>query len=223
MSRELILNDLVSQLDDLSNVSKATMRLLLFIDQEKYMPYIGVIPGDDIPVISDGYDTRYNMSVTLIVKTREDELPLETLISDIKTLMQSIDLGADVLSSKVVGIQEVDVQDEKSTRFSATGILLEIIYKENFGTDYPAIETRTLTEPDGVAHYKLYETLVSGSVSIQALGTNVYDTHFRAAMEIPAGSGSISIGSIVNAMDEDDDATSGDERIENHMMGFELR
>jgi len=222
-TRSDILDNLVSQLGGLTNISKATMRLLLFANQEKHMPYIGVIPSEEIAITTNGYDTRYKMDVVLSVTTREDDIDIETLISDIKALIHDIDLGSDVNSCKLIGVQEVDIKDSEVTRYSKVGILLELLYTENHGTAYPSIESRTLTEPTGYAHYKLYETLVSGSTTIQSAGTNVYDNHSVAAMIIPAGSGSLSIGSLENVMNEDDDAVYDNELIENHMISFEIR
>ena len=222
-TRSDVLDDLVSQLDGLDDVDKATMRLLLPIDQENSLPYIGVIPSEEVVITTNGYDTRYKMDVVLSVKTKEDSIHIESLIDDIKTLIYSIDLGDDVNSCKLIGVQEVEIKDKKPIRYSAVGILLELLYTENHGTTYPAIESRTLTEPTGYAHYKLYETLTSGSTSIQSLGTNIYDNHSVAAMTIPAGSGSISIGSVENIMNEDDGAVYEDELIENHHISFEIR
>ena len=224
MSRLTILNDLTSQLKGLSPViTEATMRVNMFIDQEELMPYVGVIPGDEIVLILDGYDTRYKLDITLMVKTKEDDKPLEPIIANIKDLIRTIDLGSEVLNIDLIGTQAIDLNDEKATKFSTVGMLLELIYTINHGTPYPAIESRTLTEPMGVGHYKIFETLDSGSATIQPLGTNIYDSHTRAALAIPAGSGSISIGAVSNEMDQEDEAVYDDELIDNHMMEFSLR
>ena len=239
MSRRSILHDLIYKLQhDIHSVKKATMRLIPFAQQKKVMTlgaYVGVVPGDEITLVTDGYDTRNKLDIALLVKTREDDEQLEIVIEDIKKFMDRVDLGSDVKNFQLITVNPVEVRDKDKTLYSYTSIMVELIYVENnTGTTYPSIGTRELTDPDAIAHYKLYQRLFSASYansgslnpvegSYYPIVANVYDSHFKADISIPAGSGSLSIESMANSMEEDDGSVASTDFSENHMMSFTIR
>lgn len=227
-TRSEILTRLEYAINDLEYVGKATLRQMRDTDAAKWMPYVFIDPSNEAVLASDEYGEKCKIDVTLVLKSNEDKLSLEKVIWNIKDLIKNLDLDTDLGSSvhvcNLIAVQETDVSDAEKTKYSSAIMVLEIIYTNTIGdSTYPSIESRTLTEPTGYAHYKLYKTLTSGSTDIQPLGTLVCDRHSPTGIFIPAGSGSISIDTINNEMDVEDDAIYGAEYIENHMISFNIR
>jgi len=200
--RSTILDDLVLGLDKVEGVAKATEYMLSLDNAEKWAPIISVVVESEEPVLPGS--NRYRAELGLYVLTDQTRTGIEDLIEDIKEYIRTASI-TNVLELLYIGHEDVPKEDSEEGRYSSVKILLSLLYKDtNTDTLANAHYDSTITGYMAGAHYKIYALMVSGSTTFQPLGTNVYDSHKSANIEIPANSGSISVDIVNSAIVEDD-------------------
>ncbi len=224
-TKEIFLDDLTAQLQALTTITKATRQLLPPDEQEGLTPYIGVKSDREVLLVSNEANDLYHLQVILQLTAKEDEYSIENVIEDVKDLIKTIDLGSAVYRTTYLESGIVDIEDIYSDNYSGAEILLEIYYTQTYDDVAAAtnIEDWDLTQPIGYSLYKVYETLVSGSTSIQPLGTNIYPRHNEAALAIPTSSGSITIDVVECIRNEDESAIYDDELSDEYLTTISIR
>lgn len=154
-------------------------------------PYIAVVV-DNKDAVFEGA-SKYRVNIGLYLLTKKNSNDIVDLISDVEDYIKS----ASITNVSEIRLGEpvhevVGVEDDQA--IAATKMNIVIIYKDD-NNDTPA-NSYPSAAPVGymaIAHNKAYALAASGSTDYQALGTNVYDSHINANIEIPANSGSISV------------------------------
>ncbi len=191
-TRATIIADLVAGLKGLSRVKEASSRPKMPASVGDYLvPYVAVVVEDEDALFEGS--SKFKALIALYILTNESFNAIEDLISDIKDYIKSASItNASELRMGEPVHEVVGVEDAQ--KIAGTKMNVVLVYKED-NNDTPANKYPS-SPPVGymaIAKYKEYALMASGSTTFQALGTNVYDSHINANLEIPAGSGSISV------------------------------
>lgn len=121
-----ILDTLVTQLGNLSAVTKATRVLLTPADARKHSPYAGLIAGTEEVVVEDATHVRYELDVDIILLKKGRDI--ETMLDAVKGLLYTSTLATTIgaLQIRVIGQEEVALVDADS--YSSTRIVVTITY-----------------------------------------------------------------------------------------------
>jgi len=100
-----LLNSIVTSLEALPLVNKASR----FVDDqpviENLAPYVAVVPGDEVTLVIDATDSRFMARIELIVFTKENYNAIEELVAEIKNaILEPIDLGEHCLGFELVSV-----------------------------------------------------------------------------------------------------------------------
>lgn len=132
-TKENILDALVQELEDISEVEKATRFTLSLKNAEENNPYIGVVSREEIPIVEDSTDIRYSLSISLFIITEEQYKSVETLIGKIKDLLEGtgicpISIHANLMMVKVESTDSVMLEDLDDEAYSSVVVNLTLIY-----------------------------------------------------------------------------------------------
>jgi hypothetical protein len=121
-----MLDALVTQLQALSEVTKATRVLLLPSEARKHAPYVGLISGSEEVVVEDSTHVRYELDLDfLLLKSGRD---IESMLDAVKLLLfnsaTATAIGA--LQIRIIGQEEVALVD--ADKFSSTHIVATVTY-----------------------------------------------------------------------------------------------
>ena len=130
--RDSILTALETELQAITNISKATLNILPIDSAERDSPYIGIVAGDEEKIVEDDTNIRFGFDVFLFLITEQQYTGVELLIDDIKTAIYSptgaIALNANVLDKNILNVQPVSLEDFDANKFSSTRIDLRLLY-----------------------------------------------------------------------------------------------
>ena len=121
-----VLDALVTQLGNLSVISKATRILLTPAEARKWSPYAGLISGTEEVIVEDATHVRYELDVDIILlrKGRTIELMLDAVKDLLYTDVLAITIGT--LQIRIIGQEEVALIDQDA--YSSTRIATTITY-----------------------------------------------------------------------------------------------
>lgn len=125
-TKRTILDNLVTQLNSISAITKATRILLTPADARKYSPYAGLISGSEEVVVEDDTHIRYEVDVNIILLKKGRDI--EDMLDSVKNLLYSNTLATTIgaLQIKVIGQEEVALVD--ADHYSSTRIICIITY-----------------------------------------------------------------------------------------------
>jgi len=216
--RETILNSLVSGLDQIDDVQKATEYFLSLDATEDNAPIISMRVEGEEPTFKGS--NRYRTTLGLYVLTDQTRVGIEGLIESIKQYVKTASI-TNMLELLYVGHEDVPKEAAVEGKYSSVKITLSLLYKDT--NEDTAANVHPSTMPTGymaISNYKTYALMVSGSTDIQSLGTNVYDSHKNANIEIPLNSGSISVD-IINS--EVVEAFRGSAAVDDNIINISVR
>ena len=182
-------------------------------------PYVAVVVEREEPLFEGS--NRYKAEIALYLLTNQEYNHIEDLIGDVKDYIEGASI-TDVLELTYLNHEVVAVEDAQDK--AATKINVVLIYKTD-NNDTPANKYPS-TAPVGymaIAKYKTYALTTSGSTTFQSAGTNVYDSHKNANLEIPAGSGSISVDIVDSDVVEDTGGTYSNELVDDNEVMISIR
>ena len=221
-TRRTILETLKSKLLAGTSANAVERKIDFPDDYEGRTPYIGIVRATSAKGVQDATDQRVNFVVELelTVNRMDDGLNhVEDFIEEIYAVIDDpIDLGSDVYRVEITAedtSQIVSYENEESAN-----VFLNIIFRRSKSTVI-SIPPFTPTQIEDTALYKEYALLDSGSITIQPLGTNVYYDHNKAAIDIPVGSGSITVG--INGRSLEDGGWGNDELLDNNFVECSVR
>jgi len=210
--RETILDNIVAGIKTVGKGVNATELMMSRPAEEAKVPIVSIrVEGED--PIEEG-SKRYKAKLGLYVVTYQSRTSIESLVENIKSYIETSAI-ANVLELLYVGHETVYKTNAKEDKFAEVMIKLSLMYKDA-NNDTPANSYPSVA-PVGymaIANYKAYALQASGSTTFQALGTNVYDSHMNANIEIPTNSGSISVD-IVDAPVEESFGGSSTQKDDN--------
>lgn len=121
-----ILDALVTQLESISAVAKATRILLAPAEARKNAPYVGLIAGTEEAIVEDSTHIRYELDVNIILLKRGRDI--EEMLDAVKVLLYTDSLATTIgaLQIRIVGQEEVALID--SDAYSSTRIVAVITY-----------------------------------------------------------------------------------------------
>lgn len=130
-TKSTILDNLVTQLNNLSSVQKATRILLTPSEARKWSPYAGLISSTEEVIVEDSTDIRYEVDVSIILLKRGNDI--EEFIDAIKDLLYDDTLATTIGAKqiKIIGQEEVALID--SDKYSSTRIATVITYVASKG------------------------------------------------------------------------------------------
>lgn len=132
-----ILDALVTELEAITAVQKATRYLMSQSAIEKDSPYIGIVSGDEEKLVEDSIDIRFSLDVVLYIITEQQFEDIEGLIDDIKDAVlgstSPIDLHTDLDVITIRDIGPVILDDLDNERYSSTQINLGLRYHASRG------------------------------------------------------------------------------------------
>lgn len=121
-----VLDTLVTQLGNLSEVTKATRILLAPYEARKWSPYVGLIAGTEEVIVEDSTHVRYELDIDIILLKRGRDV--EEMLDVIKGLLYTDSLAATIgaLQIRIIGQEEVALLD--ADLYSSTRIVVTITY-----------------------------------------------------------------------------------------------
>ena len=121
-----ILDALVTQLGNVSGITKATRILLTPSDARKHSPYAGLIAGTEEAIVEDDTHVRYELDVDLILLKKGRDI--EELLDEVKDLLydDTLALTIGVFLVRIIGQEEVALVDADS--YSSTRIVITVTY-----------------------------------------------------------------------------------------------
>lgn len=189
--RETIIRDLVADLNGIQDIGLATEYVMNLTNADDRSPYVAVSVESETPTVPGS--SRYKASLDLWITTEQDFNGIESLIEDIKDYIKTASI-TNVLELTYVGHEPVAKEQFDDNRFSSTRLNISLLYKDT-NTD-TVVNTTPATARVGymsISHGKVYDLMVASGSAIQSAGTNVYDSHSNANLEIPTGSGSLTV------------------------------
>lgn len=129
-----ILDAIVTQLETVSLVNKASR----FVDDqpviENEAPYVAVLAGDEVAQVKDTENIRYMMRVDLVVFTKENYQSIEELIVAIKDeILSPIALGTNCLATELVSVAGPELWENNQN--SSARFTLAVIYWAPIGAN----------------------------------------------------------------------------------------
>lgn len=199
MTKDQWMDYLAAQIQGDKTIVRTASRLMKSDSgQEIASPYVGLASIRDIIQKHSTTGDKHVCNLGLFIKTKTQDMSVESIIAYISGIVKTIDLGSNVYSVKVLGSRFVAMDDYTESggdKFSTTCLDLEVEYASTAtNTAYPLTSAGQITEPACMAHYKIFALLTSGSNAIQPLGTLIYPSNVAANVMIPANSGSLLIG-----------------------------
>jgi len=124
--KKTFLDALVTYLEALSTVTKATRQLLPPAEARKWAPYIGILDNNEELVLEDATHVRFETNVDLIMLCFGDNM--EEMLDSIKTAVYSGDMATSiqVADIRLIGDEPVILIDED--RYSSVRVALNITY-----------------------------------------------------------------------------------------------
>ncbi len=121
-----ILDLLVTQLGNLSEVAKSTRILLTPTDARRNSPYVGLIAGPEEVVVEDSTHVRYELDIDIILLKKGRDI--ETMLDAVKNLLytDSLAVTIGVFQIRIIGQEEVALVDADT--YSSTRIAITITY-----------------------------------------------------------------------------------------------
>ncbi len=121
-----VLDALVTQLNNLSEITKTTRILLTPHEARKQSPYAGLISGTEEVIVEDSTHVRYELDVDVILLKRGRDV--EEMLDAVKNLLYTDSIAATIgaLQVRVVGQEEVALLD--ADIYSSTRIVITITY-----------------------------------------------------------------------------------------------
>ena len=132
--RTAILNALVTEIEGITAVNKATRFTMSLDSAQKENPYVGVVAGREISLVEDATDIKFELIVSLFIITEEQYENIEGLLDDIKEVIHGttspINLHADIDLITVIDVYPVHIDDldELEGRYSSNQIDIRILY-----------------------------------------------------------------------------------------------
>ncbi|KKM86166.1 hypothetical protein LCGC14_1281690 [marine sediment metagenome] len=210
--RQTILTRIVKTIRTIHTGLNSTDFMISRATEEIRVPIVEIRVEEEDPVVPGS--KKYLAILSLYVTTYQSRTGIESLIEKIKSYVETSNI-ANVSELLFLRHETVYKANTKEDRFAEVKIVLSLMYKDA-NNDTPANSYPSVA-PVGymaIANYKAYALQASGSTTFQALGTNVYDSHMNANIEIPTNSGSISVD-IVDAPVEESFGGSSTQKDDN--------
>ncbi len=210
--RQTILTSIVKTIRTIHTGLNSTDFMISRATEEIRVPIVEIRVEEEDPVVPGS--KKYLAILSLYVTTYQSRTGIESLIEKIKSYVETSNI-ANVSELLFLRHETVYKANTKEDRFAEVKIVLSLMYKDA-NNDTPANSYPSVA-PVGymaIANYKAYALQASGSTTFQALGTNVYDSHMNANIEIPTNSGSISVD-IVDAPVEESFGGSSTQKDDN--------